>query len=132
MLLGRWVTIQAVPHCAGRPNGNGHPPNWRCAKSRSPKTLVFFFKYFLAMLSTALKNDIESAIEAYGHSSLDRLVRMGGGSPYAIKFVASKWANHYSTPKPLKISESPALTWGTATYVTPMAFPLSSALYGRI
>jgi hypothetical protein len=32
----------------------------------------------------------------------------------------------------LKISETPALTWGTATYVTPLTFPLSSALYGRI
>jgi len=37
-----------------------------------------------------------------------------------------------ATPKPLKISATPAQTWGTATYVTPLAFPLSSALYGRI
>src|SRR3977135_4443191 len=30
------------------------------------------------------------------------------------------------------ISTTSALTWGTATYVTPLTFPLSSALYGRI
>jgi hypothetical protein len=54
------------------------------------------------------------------------------GGPYAIKFVKSRWAINYLTPARLKISETPALTWGTATYVTPLAFPLSSALYGRI
>ncbi|MBB5341467.1 hypothetical protein [Tunturiibacter gelidoferens] len=84
------------------------------------------------MLATTLKGQIESAIEPYNRSRLYRLVEMGGGSPFAIKFVASRWASHYSKPGPLKISENPALTWGTATYVTPMAFPLSSALYGRI
>jgi hypothetical protein len=84
------------------------------------------------MLATTLKNQIESAIKPYNGSRLYRLVQMAGGDPFAIKFVASKWAANYSTPKPLKISANPALTWGTATYVTPMAFPLSSALYGRI
>jgi len=58
------------------------------------------------------------------------LVHAGG--PYAIKFVKSRWAVNYVTPSRLKISDTPALTWGTATYVTPLAFPLSSALYGRV
>jgi len=84
------------------------------------------------MLATTLKNRIESAIKPYDQSRLLSLVQVAGGAPFAIKFVASKWAVHYSTPRPLKISANPALTWGTATYVTPMAFPLSSALYGRV
>ena len=43
------------------------------------------------------------------------------GGPYAIKFVASKWATDFSSQTNLKISDTPALTWGTATYVTPLA-----------
>jgi hypothetical protein len=84
------------------------------------------------MLATTLRNQIESAIEPYNRSRLYGLVQLAGGTPFAIKFVASRWAGQYSVPSALKISENPALTWGTATYVTPMAFPLSSALYGRI
>ncbi len=52
--------------------------------------------------------------------------------PFVIKFVQSRWAATYESTGKLKVSETPALTWGTATYVTPLAFPLSSALYGRI
>jgi hypothetical protein len=84
------------------------------------------------MLAASLRRQMESVIEPYASSRLHRLVQIAGGAPFVIKFVASKWAANYSTPKPLKISANPALTWGTATYVTPMAFPLSSALYGRI
>jgi hypothetical protein len=84
------------------------------------------------MLATSLRNEIDAAITPYDESRLSQLVEIGGGTPFAIKFVASKWASKYATPSALKISETPALTWGTATYVTPMAFPLSSALYGRI
>src|SRR5215208_1285980 len=75
-------------------------------------------------------DDVNSHIQTFQHSRLKILVDQHG--PFVIKFVQSKWAEHYLTPKPLKISETPALTWGTATYVTPLAFPLSSALYGRI
>ena len=81
-------------------------------------------------VGNALRNDIENCIEDYQFSKLKSLVDMHG--MYVIKFVQSQWAKHYTTPKPLKVSETPALTWGTATYVTPLAFPLSSALYGRI
>lgn len=82
------------------------------------------------MLSPRVTNLVEKQIEEFPSSRLSGLVKQTG--PYAIKFVQTKWAKHYSIPKPLKISESPAQTWGTATYVTPLVFPLSSALYGRI
>ena len=83
------------------------------------------------MVGASIIRAVESAIEQYRTSRLARLVDDAGG-PYVIKFVKSRWAVNYLNPSRLKISDTPALTWGTATYVTPLAFPLSSALYGRI
>lgn len=82
------------------------------------------------MIGDDIKNAVEREIIDYSNSLLRRLTDVAGA--YAIKFVASKWASAYATSASLKISEHPALTWGTATYVTPLAFPLSSAVYGRI
>ena len=82
------------------------------------------------MIDDSIRRAVEDEIVDYADSSLSRLVEKHGA--YAIKFVQSRWADLYVSPHPLKISETPALTWGRATYVTPLAFPLSSALYGRI
>ena len=82
------------------------------------------------MLAKSIRDLVENEITDFKSSRLADLVSEYG--PFALKFVQSKWAKYYSTSRPLKISETPALTWGTATYVTPLAFPLSSALYGRI
>lgn len=82
------------------------------------------------LIAPKLRSEIEQTIRTYDQSQLKSLVDTHG--PYVIKFVQSKWAQHYLNAQQLKISEAPALTWGTATYVTPLAFPLSSALYGRI
>jgi hypothetical protein len=83
------------------------------------------------MVGTSIIREVEKTIKKYESSELANLVDEAGG-PYAIKFVKSRWAVDYIKPSRLKISDTPALTWGTATYVTPLAFPLSSALYGRI
>lgn len=83
-----------------------------------------------SIISRAVTDAVHREIESYENSRLRGFVDNHG--PYVIKFVQSQWAAHYSFPRRLKISETPALTWGTATYVTPLAFPLSSALYGRI
>ncbi|HET9378416.1 MAG TPA: hypothetical protein VFO40_25835, partial [Chthoniobacterales bacterium] len=83
------------------------------------------------MVGRGILQAVEHTIRSYEESRLARIVRDGGG-PYAIKFVKSRWAEKYLSPTPLKISSTPALTWGTAMYVTPLAFPLSSAFYGRI
>ncbi len=82
------------------------------------------------LIGQIIRDAVEAEIQPYETSRLAVFVRESG--PYAIKFVASKWASHYAVPQPLKISANPALTWGTATYVTPLSFPLSSVLYGRI
>ena len=83
-----------------------------------------------SIISRAIIDAVQREIEPYENSRLRGFVYDHG--PYVIKFVQSKWAERYAVPRQLKISETPALTWGTATYVTPLAFPLSSALYGRI
>lgn len=82
------------------------------------------------MIGRSIRRSVHKAISDFSSSQLSGLVSAHGA--YAIKFVQSKWADTYESPGQLKISETPALTWGTATYVTPIAFPLSSALYGRI
>lgn len=82
------------------------------------------------MIGVSISRSVEKEIRDFSSSRLASLVSRYG--PYAIKFVQSRWAATYELPRQLKISETPALTWGTATYVTPIAFPLSSALYGRI
>lgn len=82
------------------------------------------------LLGKGLQRAVERCIVPYSGSLLEQFVDDHG--PYVIKFVSTQWAADYQVPSPLKISDAPALTWGTATYVTPLAFPLSSALYGRI
>jgi hypothetical protein len=84
------------------------------------------------MLSSSISLAVNSSIVDYKNSRLRQLVDEAGAGKRAIKFVGSEWAANYATPKQLKISETPALTWGTGTYVTPLAFPLSSVLYGRV
>ncbi len=85
------------------------------------------------MIGNSIKNDVEREITTFAASRLPPWVSMPDrDNHFAIKFVGSKWAANYEYPNQLKISATPAQTWGTATYVTPIAFPLSSALYGRI
>lgn len=57
----------------------------------------------------------------------------GLGSALAIKYIPTKFAAEYRTlGHRLKISETPGFTWGRGTYVTPLAFPLSTAIFGRV
>jgi hypothetical protein len=83
-------------------------------------------------LSTAphIAEAIEREIVSYSEAGLDGLMEVNGRA-FVIKYVASKWAMQYTAPGRLKVSETPALTWGTGTYVSPIAHPLSTALYGR-
>jgi hypothetical protein len=55
------------------------------------------------------------------------------GSALAIKYIPTKFAAKYRTPgQQLKISETAGFTWGRGTYVTPLAYPLSTAIFGRV
>jgi len=73
---------------------------------------------------------VQDEVADYASSRLAMLSAATGN--FVIKFVDSQWATAYKSTSPLHISSSPALTWGNATYVTPLTFPLSSALYGRV
>jgi len=63
------------------------------------------------MISACIVQAVEEEIEANERSDLANLANDAGG-PYAIKFVRSRWATDYLTPSELKISDTPALTWG--------------------
>ena len=84
----------------------------------------------MGIISMYIRHQVEKNISKYSHSRLSSILAPTG--PYAIKFVDSQWAKDYESPTQLYISNSPSQTWGTATYITPITFPLSSALYGRI
>ncbi len=81
------------------------------------------------MIVSSVAEDVARHVVTFDASRLPALLEAGH---FAIKFVATRWASQYQTRQRLKISDTPLQTWGTATYVTPIAFPLSSALYGRI
>lgn len=83
------------------------------------------------MIGKRIIDSVENEMDNFDRGKLERMALVDN-SFYAIKFVQSKWAAAYEFPGKLKISETPALTWGTATYVAPIGYPLSSALYGRI
>ena len=84
------------------------------------------------MITASMRSDVETHIEPYQSSALQAMFAAAGISPHAIKFVNSQWAPNYASPQRLKVSQTPALTWGTGTYVSPVVFPLSSVLYGRV
>ena len=63
------------------------------------------------MLGPSVQSTVEQEIREFSSSRLADLVSTYG--EYAIKFVESKWAAVYESPRPLKVSETPALTWGT-------------------
>jgi len=53
--------------------------------------------------------------------------------PMVIKYMPARFGKTYHRPgQKLKISEVRGFTWGQATYVTPLAFPLSSGVCGRV
>jgi hypothetical protein len=78
-----------------------------------------------------LHRDIERAI---GDFPGDVLLTQTGTSPMlVIKYISPVYANAYHQPgQNLFISVTPGFTWGRATYVTPLAFPTSTAIFGRV
>lgn len=54
-------------------------------------------------------------------------------TPLVIKYTSARFVGSYRAGSGhLYISNTPGFTWGDATYVTPLAFPLSSAIFGRV
>lgn len=99
----------------------------------------------ISLVPRTLARDIESAITATSPSSLTPFLTAGGrtGDSYlVIKYVPARYCRSFRPdlatgaggagigPR-LRISDSPGFTWGTGNYVTPLAFPISTAIYGR-
>ena len=49
-----------------------------------------------------------------------------------MKYTAAKWSSGYRSGAGIRISDSAGFTWGTGSYVTPIAYPYSSAIFGRV
>jgi hypothetical protein len=80
---------------------------------------------------------IRASIETYPGGKLGRLAAqsdpLGSGSPLVIKYIPARYAAIYQSPgSTLRISDTAGFTWGTGCYVTPLAYPISSAIFGRI
>jgi hypothetical protein len=80
---------------------------------------------------------IRASIEVYPHGRLGQLAAqsdpLSSGDPLVIKYIPAKYAAVYQSPGgTLRISETAGFTWGTGTYVVPLAYPISSAIFGRV
>jgi hypothetical protein len=80
---------------------------------------------------------IGAAIEIYPHGKLGRLAvqsdPLHSGDPLVIKYIPARFAGVYQSPGGrLRISDTAGFTWGTGTYVVPLAYPVSSAIFGRV
>lgn len=90
-----------------------------------------------APVATGLDRAIETAVAASA-PALDDLVRRSRPtgkptrSPLIVKYTAPKWSAVYRAGAGIRISDSIGFTWGTGSYVTPLAFPYSSAIFGRV
>lgn len=74
---------------------------------------------------------IRAAIGPFPVSILD--IGTGVCPPLVIKYIPPKFATIYHRPgQKINISDTLGFTWGRATYVAPIAFPLSTAIFGRI
>lgn len=81
---------------------------------------------------------IYAEVEVYlSGGLLDDLVRRSSAprvGPLVLTYMPPRFAGLFvrNRSQLLKIRDTLGFTWGTATYVTPLAFPTSSAIYGRI
>lgn len=87
----------------------------------------------IAPVNPRLTAAIHAAIDTYPTGQLGHIVA-SMPAPLAIKYVPPKYAKTYVTGavRQLRISTSPGFTWGTGTYVSPLLFPISTAIFGRV
>lgn len=91
-------------------------------------------------LPTPLDAHIESHIAAASARGLAEVATPGRDASeceHVLKYTAAQYGGRYP-PSPnavaspgLFVSPSPGFTWGPGTYVCPVAYPLSTAIYGR-
>ena len=78
-----------------------------------------------------------SLVSARGLAAIATPGRASSECEHVIKYTAAQYGGRYppspnaSTSPCLFVSPSPGFTWGPGTYVCPVAYPLSTAIYGR-
>jgi len=96
----------------------------------------------LALVPQPLKDAIDRAIDGCRAAKFASLWSAGGKSSASwlvIKYIPTKYCRDFlpnvvaaaRTNPRLRISDSPGFTWGTGNYVVPLAYPVSTAIYGR-
>jgi hypothetical protein len=90
-----------------------------------------------AAIPTPSDAAIRASIEVYPQGKLgwlaDQSDPLGSGHPLVIKYIPAMYAAAYQSPGgALRISDTAGFTWGTGTYVAPLAYPISSAIFARI
>src|SRR5688572_5834445 len=95
-------------------------------------------------MSGGLPTPVDAAINAHisaatsaGLAAIATPGRPAVECEYVIKYTAAHYGGQYP-PSPnavsspgLFVSPSPGFTWGPGTYVCPVAYPISTAIYGR-
>jgi hypothetical protein len=96
-----------------------------------------------ALVSPSLVTAIETAVRSSPASQFSALWMAGGiaTDPWlVIKYIPTKYCRDFRPdivtaaggPGPsLRVSDSPGFTWGIGNYVAPLAYPISTAIYGR-
>jgi hypothetical protein len=95
-----------------------------------------------ALVPPSLFVAIEKAIQLTPAGHFSPLWTAGGASsdPWlVIKYIPAKYCRDFrpdiiattGRSPSLRISDSPGFTWGTGSYVAPLSYPLSTAIYGR-
>lgn len=88
----------------------------------------------LQFIPRDLEERIDEAVTVFPDGRLEGLVDdsldEAGQMPLAIKYIPARYARTATTG--LRISGTAGFTWGDATYVAPLAFPISTAIYGRV
>jgi hypothetical protein len=99
----------------------------------------------IGTISSGLDAAIESAVQKSTTLGLVGILkgawpRSTSGLPLFIKYTSAKFGGIYApigpkaaSPKPpgLFVSATIGYTWGTACYVSPLLYPVSTAIYGR-
>lgn len=95
-------------------------------------------------MTGGLPTPVDAAIDAHiglataaGLAAIATPGRPAAECSYVIKFTGAQYGGKYP-PSPnaaaspgLFVSPSPGFTWGPGTYVCPVAYPISGAIYGR-
>ena len=84
------------------------------------------------LLDPNVEEAVKDGIGDYAGSPLQAAVDAADVGALAIKYSDARYAETIRRMQRLHISSTLDFTWGTGVYCTPLANPLSTAIYGRV